>query len=190
MGGAVYQFRGRLLRSSSFDILDPAGALLFRARPPALVGSGISLFSPQGQELVACRNNCSFTGAYLAGRWEYAFMDIVTGRSIGGLRGERENSDPHRVRWQIVDPEGMKIGHVAEHASPPRVRFGGKPMRDVMTGFVGGVQVFSFTVDTGSLRFRMVADFSFEPGGVLDRLLGLALATIFAAMKRTVSNDT
>lgn len=185
-----YLFRGRLLRTNSFDIIDPSGNMVLRAKPPAIISSGRSLFSMKGDELVACQNKCSFKDACMSGVFRYEFKDILTGRMMGGLMGTSNKKSPDGVEWQILDPQEMKIGRIIQEATAPEIRYGNKPMYDIMNGFIGNENVFLFRVHINSSRFEMSADFSMDRSRALERKLGLALAYLFASMKRTPSNDT
>ncbi|GEM_PF-5643027 len=188
-GFATYMLRVRLFRNNSFDIIDPSGNIVFRAKPPAIISSEISIFSSKGDELVACKNMCSVKDAYFSGVFTYEFKDILTSEIIGGLKGIR-NKWPEGVEWQILDSQEMRTGNVTEDSSYPENRYGGKPMYDIMTGFIGDEKVFFFKVNINTFRFEMSADFSMDGSGALDRKLGIALAYLFASIKRTPPNDT
>lgn len=188
-GFAAYMLRGRLFRNSSFDIIDPSGNIVFRAKSPPIISSEISIFSSKGDELVACKNKCSFKDAYFSGVFTYEFKDILTSEMIGGLKGIR-NKSPEGVEWQILDSQKMRTGHVTQDSSPPTIRYGSKPMYDIMTGFIGDEIVFFFKVNINTFRFEMSADFSMDGKGMLDRRLGIALACLYASMKRSPKNDT
>ncbi len=181
----TYLLRGRLFPNSSFDIIDPCGNIVLRAKPPAIISSGKSIFSMQGAELVACLNKISFEDAYFSGVYRYEFKDILTSQIIGGLKGNRNKKSSEGVEWQILDPQMMQIGRIEQEATPPNVRYGGKPMNDIMIGFIGDEKVFLFKVNINTFRFEMSADFSMDGSGMLDRKLGIALAVLFASMKRT-----
>ena len=188
-GFATYVLRGRMFRNNSFDIIDPSGAIAFRTQPPAIISSEISIFSCNGEELVACKNKCSFKDAYFSGVFTYKFVYIPTNETIGVLKGIRNNS-PEDVEWKILDSQEIQTGHVTENSSSPKVRHGGKPMYDIMTGYIGDETVFSFVVNINSFRFEMSADFSMDGKELLDRNLGIALAGLFASIKRTSLNET
>jgi hypothetical protein len=186
----TYLLRGRLFRSNSFDIMDPTGSIVLRAKPPTIISSDKSIFSSNGDELVACQNKCSLKEAYYSGVFKYEFKDILTSQTMGSLKGISNKGTPEYLNWIILDPQEIQIGHVMQEATHPEFRYGGKPMYDIMTGFIGGEKVFLFRVDINSFRFEMSADFSMDSRGALDRKLGLALACLFASMKRTPPNDT
>jgi hypothetical protein len=186
---ASYKLRGRLFRNSSFDIIDPSGNIVLRSNPPAIISSEISIFSINGDELVACKNKCSFKDAYFSGVYTYEFQDILTSEIIGGLRGIR-NKILEDVEWQLLDSQKNQTGHITEDSGPPDIRYFGKPMFDIMNGFIAGEKVFFFKVNINSFRFEMSADFSMDGKSMLDRKLGIALACLFASFKRTPKNDT
>ena len=187
---ATYLLRGRLFRKSSFDIFDTSGNLSFRAKPPAIVSSRISIFSVQGDELVACLNKISFKDAYISGVYRYEVKDTLTSEVIGGLKGIRNTTSPESVEWQILNSQMIQIGRIEQEALPPNVRYSGKPMHNIMFGFMGDEKVFLFNININSFCFEMSADFSMDGSGLLDKNLGIALAVLFASMKRTPSNDT
>ena len=186
----TYLFRGRPFRTRSFDILEPAGEIVLRAKPSGIISSGDSIYSSQGLELVSCRNTSSFKDAYISGVFRHEFKDTTSTLVMGGLAGSRNSNSPDGVEWFILDPLETRIGRVMQEATFPEVRRGGKPIYDVMTGWIGDDKVFAFKVDLNSHRFEMSVDFSMDGGGALDRKLGLALAVTFAGMKRTRSDET
>jgi len=180
----TYRLRGLLFHTQSFDIVDSTGDLVLKAKPPSIVGSGTSIFTRQGKEIVSCRNKISFKDAYISGIYRYEVIDIPASEYIGGLNGIRNKKSPEGVEWQILDPHMSQIGHIEEEITPPNVRFGGKPTYDVMTGFFRDKKAFIFKVNINSFRFQMSADFTMDGSGIFDRKLGLALAALFATMKR------
>jgi hypothetical protein len=189
-GFTTYLVRGRLFRKNSFDIIDPSGNIVLRANPPAIISSGKSIFSAQGDELVACQNMSTFKDAYFSGVFRYEFRESAASQIIGGLKGINTKKNPGKTEWQILDSQEMQIGHITEDSSPPEVRYGGKPMHDIMSGFIGNENVFLFKVNIHSFRSEMSVDFTMDGRGALDRKLGIALACLFAGIKRTPPNDT
>ncbi len=186
---AVYTIHGRMFRKNSFDIIDSSGQIILLAKPPAVISSGISIYSIDGDELIACQNKCSIKDAYISGVFRYEVKDCVTTKIMGDLIGLK-NDSPEGCEWQILDPRKTQIGRIAQEASPPAVRYGGKPTYDIMTGLIGGKKTFIFKIDINAFRFKMSADFSVDGSGMIDRKLGLALAVLFSFMKRTPSNAT
>ncbi|MBN1663711.1 MAG: hypothetical protein JW943_08925 [Deltaproteobacteria bacterium] len=185
----IYMIRGRMFRKNSFDIIDSSGKIVLLAKPPAMISNGISIYSIEGEELIACRSKSSLKDAYISDVFRYEAKDCVTTRIMGGLMGLKSNS-PEGVEWQIVDPQKTQIGRITQEATQPEVRYGGKPIYDMMTGLIGDEKAFVFKVDINSFRFKMSADFSMDSRGALDRRLGLALVVLFSSMKRTQSDDT
>jgi len=120
-GFTTYLLRGCLFRNNSFDIIDPTGNIVFLAKPPAIISSGKSIFSSQGDELIACQNTCSFKDTYFSGVFRYEFKDILTSQIIGGLKGISNKRNPEGVEWQILDSQEMPIGYVTEDSSAPEV---------------------------------------------------------------------
>ena len=180
-----YLLRGRLFRTKAFDIIDPSDNIVLQAKPPAIISSGMSIFTRQGKEIVACQNKISFKDAYISGVYRYEFKDIPTNQIIGGLKGIRNKTSQEGVEWQILDPQMMEIGRIEQEATPPNVRYGDKPMNDIITGFIGNEKVCLFKVNINSFRFEILADFSMDGSGMLDRKVGVALAVLFASIKRT-----
>lgn len=121
-GCTNYLVRGLLFRKNSFDIIDPSGNIVLRAKPPAIISSGKSIFSSQGDELIACQNMCSFKDACFSGVFRYEFKDIETSQIIGGLKGISNRTNPKKTEWQILDSQEMWIGWVTEDSSPPEIR--------------------------------------------------------------------
>jgi hypothetical protein len=189
LSSTMYMIHGRMFRKNSFDIIDPSGRIILLAKPPAIIGSGISIYSNEGEELIAIQNKNSLKDAYISGVFRYEIRDRVAARIIGNLMGLKNNS-PEGVAWQILDPQKTQIGRITQKATPPEVRYGGKPIYDTITGLIGEKKVFIFKVDINSFRFKMSADFSLDSSGVIDLRLGLALAVLFSFMKRTQSNTT
>jgi hypothetical protein len=95
----TYLLRGRLFRSNSFDIMDPTGSIVLRAKPPTIISSDKSIFSSNGDELVACQNKCSLKEAYYSGVFKYEFKDILTSQTMGSLKGISNKGTPEYLNW-------------------------------------------------------------------------------------------
>lgn len=186
----IYVIRGRMFRKNAFDIIDPSGKIILLAKPPAFISSGISIYTTEGEELIACQNKSSLKDAYISGAFIHEVKDCVTMSIMGDLMGLKNNNSPEGVEWQIRDPQKTPVGRITQEATAPEVRYGGKPMYDIMTGWIGDEKVFVFKVDINSFRFNMSADFSMDNCGLTDRRLGLALAVLFSCIKRTQSSAT
>lgn len=183
-----YTIRGRLFAKNRFEIQNPSGETILVARPPAIISSEISLYSTDGKRLITCQNRNSMKDAYISGTFSYDVRDCATKKLMGGLVG-LANDRPEGVAWQIYDPQRTRIGHITQEATPPEARYGGKPMYNLLNGFIGKEPAFVFSVDVNSFRFTMSANFSVGTGAI-DRRFGLALAVLFSWMKRTRSSET
>jgi len=185
----IYMIRGRLFRKNSFDIIDSSGKTVLLAKPPAIISSGISIYSINGEELIACQNKGSIKDAYISGVFRHEIKDCLTKRIMGDLIGLK-NDSPEGAEWQIRSPQNIPIGRITQEATPPKARYGVKPIYDVMNGFTDDKKVFVFKVGINGFRFKMSADFSMDSSEAIDRRFGIALAVLFARMKRTQSNAT
>ena len=186
---SLYTFRAKLFRAKSFEIINDYQKVVLKTKPPKFISSDSSIFSTNGNELISCENTSSLKKVFISGVYSYEFKDILANQIIGGLKGCEDTKDTEYVRWQILDSHEKPIGYIKEQTTLPSVRYFGKPVYDVIDGYINDKNVFRLSVDLNSFQFRMYADFSMDNLGILDRKLGLAIAYHFAVMKRTPSND-
>ena len=112
----IYMIRGRMFRKNSFDIIDPSGKNILMAKPPAIFSSGISIYSIDGKEVIACQNKSSLKDAYISGIFKYEVKDCMTTMVMGDLMGLK-NISPEGVEWQILDSQKTQIGRISQEAT-------------------------------------------------------------------------
>lgn len=173
------------LFGAAFHIYDPAGNVVLYSKQKAFkLREDIRLYTGEDMqtEVLAIRTQSiiDFSAAY-------AVVDSASGQTLGGFKRKGLKS-MLRDEWLVFDGEGREVGLVQEdNATVALIR----RFVDAASLFLpqkyhldlGGTTACTFKQNFNPFVFKMTVDFSPDPGGRLDRRLGLAAAALISAIE-------
>ena len=173
------------LFGAAFHIYDPAGNVVLYSKQKAFkLREDIRLYTGEDMqtEILAIRTQSiiDFSAAY-------EVVESATGQRLGGFKRKGLKS-MLRDEWVVSDAAGREVGIIQEDNAAVALirRFVDAASLVLPQKYhveIGGTTVCTFKQNFNPFVAKTTIDFSLDPGGRLDRRLGLAGASLLAAIE-------
>lgn len=181
---STYLLRKQALKifGGKFRIYDPSGALtLFADMKAFKLKEDITVYPDESMSTpllnIKARQIIDFSAAY-------DVVDMATGQTIGVLKRKGLQS-MLKDEWLIMDASDNEIGSIQEDSWALALlrRFATDLIPQSFHGYIGSTEVFKFHQHFNPFLFKIDLDFTPDPGGRLDRRLGIAAGVLMCAIE-------
>ena len=184
-----YQHQQYLIRKKffkvfgdAFHIYDDQGQLAFYVKQKAFrLKEDIRIFSSEDMTnellVIHARGMIDFSATY-------DVIDSASGETIGALRRKGMKS-LLKDEWTILDTHDREIGLITEDSMALALirRFLANLVPQSFHGTIGQQEVFTFKQRFNPFIQKIELDFSMDPGGHLDRRIGIAASVLLSAIE-------